>query len=245
MKVLDVLKKVGLITTSSDEEPGSIAGSRADSSGGAPGRAGVRNRLEKEQAHGHSVPPPPDESSLAPLGATELVVDFEKIFAALEIPVPPHGWTVEKLARALDSAHFQPLDDATRKAALLAMLEASAAPVAEVVDDAIRRDQGLDAYERFARRKLGERLAGIQETIAKEEARIQEAQKAIQDMRESVAKAEAEFRTWLDRKVAKEQELARVVALLTTESVISIGDTGEEPESGQARGGADSNDKEE
>jgi hypothetical protein len=191
------------------------------------------------------MPPPPDESSLAPLGATELVVDFEKIFAALQIPVPPHGWTVEKLARALDSAHFQLLDDATTKAALLAMLEASAAPVAEVVGDAVQRDQGLDAYERFARRKLGERLAGIQEKITQEETRIQEAQKTIQDMRDSVAKEEAEFRTWLERKIAKEQELARVVALLTTEPVISIGETGEEPESGLARGGADTNDKEE
>jgi hypothetical protein len=213
MKVLSVLKKAGLIT--SDEEPDANdqeGGARS----GAPGASVSR-----------TLPPPPSEAALAPLAASELVIDFDQIFDALKIPVPEHGWTAEKVRKALASPHFQTLDDATRKAALLAMLGASNAPASDVVDDAVRRDQGLDAYERFARRKQQERLAGITEQITQEEARIAEGQRNIAELRKAVAKEEEAFRSWLARKTAKEEELASVVALLTSDAKITIGEAKE------------------
>ena len=176
------------------------------------------------------MPPPPDEAALAPLAASELVIDFDQIFDALKIPVPEHGWTAEKVRKALASPHFQTLDDATRKAALLAMLGASNAPASDVVDDAVRRDQGLDAYERFARKKQQDRLAGITERIAQEEARIGEAQRNIAELRKAVAKEEEAFRSWLARKTAKEEELASVAALLTFDAKITVGETKPEPD---------------
>jgi hypothetical protein len=217
MKVLSVLRKAGLITSDDESE------AREDRSGGASG--GGKGSREAGSSASQTLPPPPDEAALAPLGASELVVDFDQIFAALKIPTPEHGWTVEKVQKALASPHFTTLDDATRKAALLAMLGASNAPASDIVDDAIRRDQGLDAYERFARKKQQERLAGITERIAQEEARIGEAQRAIAELKQTVSKEEAAFRTWLARKTAKEEELAGVVALLTSDSKISIGET--------------------
>jgi hypothetical protein len=96
-----------------------------------------------------------------------------------------------------------------------------------VVEDAVRRDQGLDAYERFARKKQQERLAGITERIKQEEARISEAQRTIEELKKAVAKEEEAFNAWLQRKTAKEEELASVVALLTSDAKITIGKTKE------------------
>ena len=224
MKVLAVLRKAGLITS---EEESDASAREGGSRAGGPGGADAGGKTPRGS---QTLPPPPDEAALAPLAASELVIDFDQIFDALKIPVPEHGWTAEKVRKALASPHFQTLDDATRKAALLAMLGASNAPASDVVDDAVRRDQGLDAYERFARKKQQDRLAGITARIAQEEARIGEAQRNIAELRKAVAKEEEAFRSWLARKTAKEEELASVAALLTFDAKITVGETKPEPD---------------
>ena len=112
MKVLAVLRKAGLITSEEETDAGAReGGSRA----GGPAGADAGGKTPRGS---QTLPPPPDEAALAPLAASELVIDFDQIFDALKIPVPEHGWTAEKVRKALASPHFQTLDDAV--AALMA-----------------------------------------------------------------------------------------------------------------------------
>lgn len=218
MKVLNVLRKAGLIAVEEDASKES-----REAKDDPRGRGEPKVGSTREVKNVHVVPPPPSEEALAPLASQELLVDFDKIFAALKLPVPAHGWTVEKATAALESSHFQSLDPPTKKAALLAMLGASGAPPEDVIEDAIRRDQALDSYEAFARKKLTERLVGVDRGVAEEEARIQESQKKITELKASRGKEETVFQEWLKKKVVKEEALARVVSLLTADSVISVG----------------------
>lgn len=280
MKVLNILRKAGIIaveeagpeTARGGSDAGRGRGPGADEAarrkGGkeaeSEGKPGVRSTRGSSDAQGRgagrgsgegpalAAPPPPSEAEIAPIAASELIVDLERIFEALKLPVHAHGWTVERVARALESEHFRALPEATRRAALLAMLDGSGAPITDVIDDAVRRDQALDAYAAFARKKLEERLANVETSIAEQEAAIAAARQTITSLEESRSREQAAFAAWLERKTGKEEEYARVVALLTDERVISVGEAGgpgsagppsagpskTDPKSGTSTGGA-------
>ncbi|MBK8229864.1 MAG: hypothetical protein IPK72_04575 [Candidatus Eisenbacteria bacterium] len=216
MRVIDLLRKAGLVAVEGESAP-------PPDPEPAPEAKRAATPTPKEAPRPVHLPPPPTSEQLAPLAAKELTVDFTQIYAALKLPTPPHGWNVEKVIGVLDSPHFQGLDAATRKAALLAMLGANQASPAEIVEDAARRDQALDAYENFARKKLADRVTGFRQAIAEEEERIRLSQAAIEQHRKAVAQEDEGFQSWLERKLEQEETLARVVALLTDQSVITVG----------------------
>ena len=227
MKVLDLLKKAGIIAVegeerdaprvTSDDDAARTASKSGKEKGGSP------HATSPESQAAIKMPEPPSAEAMAPLAARELTIDFAQIYAALKIPTPAHGWNVEKVSAAIASPHFKTLDAATKKAALLAMLGASNAEPKDIVEDAARRDQALDAYEGFARKKLADRVAGVRQAIAEEEERIRLATQAIERHKQAMGEEEQGFSHWLTKKVEQEEELVRVVSLLTDQSVISVG----------------------
>lgn len=258
MKVLNILRKAGIIAVDETgsgtpsrggSDAGRVRGADADDAGrrksgkeaesrgmSRSGQGGPEADSTRGEGPALETPPPPSEAEIAPIAASELIVDLERIFEALKLPVHAHGWTVERVARALESEHFRALPEATRRAALLAMLDGSGAPITDVIEDAVRRDQALDAYADFARKKLDERLANVQTSIAEQEAAIAAARQTITSLEESRSREQAAFAAWLERKTGKEEEYARVVALLTDERVISVGDAGKSDAAGPKSG---------
>ncbi|MFN8549161.1 MAG: hypothetical protein U0527_14615 [Candidatus Eisenbacteria bacterium] len=220
MKVLDLLKKAGIIAVEGEEPLPRKGTDKPSAEHAAKDAAKPPARADKPTVN---LPPPPTSAEMAPLASRELTVDFTQIYAALKIPTPAHGWNVDKVAAALANPQFQSLDANTRKAALLAMLAASNAPPQDIVEDAARRDQALDAYEQFARRKLADRLEALRQAIAEEDERIRLATQAIGQHKEALAKEEASFEAWLGKKIEQEEGLVRVVALLADPSIISVG----------------------
>src|SRR6186713_2090786 len=76
-------------------------------------------------------------------------LEFNEIYAAAEITTPPHGYTVMKVSEMLQSPHIKDLPMEVRRSSILVALDAAGVKVANIVEDAVRRDKALDAFERI------------------------------------------------------------------------------------------------
>jgi hypothetical protein len=112
------------------------------------------------------------------------------------------------------------------------MNPAGAVSIADLLEDAVRRDQALDQFERFLQNKLADRGAKADQEIARLSAELDAAQKRLRDAidaeRGAVDVARVEFEGWRERKRAEERRLADAVAPFVEENPI----TRERPASG-------------
>lgn len=106
------------------------------------------------------------------------VEDFGAVYQEAGIELPLHGYGVDKVAEMLQSKHLSTLAREVKATAVLAALEAAQVPIKDVVQDAVRRDQALDAFEAAKERE-------VKDTRAEAERRIQ----AIKDEMEAFLKA--------------------------------------------------------
>ena len=121
------------------------------------------------------------EPEAQPIGRSQVpadVEDFSAVYEEAGIELPLHGYGVDKVGEMLQSKHLQTLGREVRATAVLAALEAAQVPVKDVLQDALRRDGALDAFEEAKQRE-------VQQLRAEAERRIQ----AIKDEIESVLKA--------------------------------------------------------
>ncbi len=79
---------------------------------------------------------------------------FDEIYQAARIAPPSHGYSILKVADMLRSEHIASLPaDVKRKSVLLA-LDAAGVPIADIIEDAVRRDRALDTFERTQQKAL-------------------------------------------------------------------------------------------
>src|SRR5947209_8415514 len=81
---------------------------------------------------------------------------FDEIYKAAEIPAPPQGYSILKVAEMLQSEHIRNLPSDVKKSSVLVALDAAGADVKDVIQDAVRRDRALDTYERVQPRAVEE-----------------------------------------------------------------------------------------
>jgi hypothetical protein len=201
VRVVDLLKSVGLVTTG-DETPTFKPEE-------------VQATVEAKTHDG------PVESM--PAASNELTIDFAEIFQSLKIAAPPHGWNVDRMLTALNTPEFKTLDAATTKAALVAMLAANAVPAKDIIADAVNRDKALDAYEAFAHQKLEERAAARRTESNLLEQQIKDCQQKIAAIIAASVQDKNAFESWVKKKTEKEEELVRVVSMLTDKHGITVG----------------------
>lgn len=128
------------------------------------------------------------------------VPDFGAVYAEAGIEPPPHGYGVDKAGEMLENKRLATLGREVRATAVLAALEAAGAPIRDVIQDAVRRDKALDAFE-------AAKLAEVQELRAKTEARVQ----AIRDELDAVLRAKnAEIESLKTAAEAAAQALAEL-----------------------------------
>ena len=146
-------------------------------------------------------PPTIDERKLAESGGEGAEIpDFAAIFRASGVNDPAHGYSAYKVLEIFASPGFSSLDTRARAAALTGFLNMNPTgpvPVTDIVQDAVRRDQALDKFEEFLRRKLAERSDQIEKDNAQLQAEIDEV------IRRNREKMEA-------NRIALETEQARV-----------------------------------
>lgn len=140
----------------------------------------------------------------------------EDVYAAAKITTPAHGMTAEKFRELAQKPAYRDMTPENRQKALLAELGAAGVPSEEVVADAVKKDQALDAYERF----LTQRLADSKKDLGERRAKLQAELAAVEAAEK---KAEADFEAWRKAKQAREKELAESLAPLMSDGKISQG----------------------
>jgi len=148
---------------------------------------------------------------------SELSVPFDEVYKAAGIPAPTAGWTVDKLLNFLSAERIRKMSHDEAQRETLGKLTADKVDPAEVVKDAISRDQALDAFEEFI--------------VKKRQQWQDERKQVLEDLKSQQKQLEEEIETekkkwneWRHRKRQREMEMARAVGYLIDNPVISIGE---------------------
>lgn len=214
-----------------DDAARAVADIAASLNMGAP-PAAADAAMEKKVAAVAAAAPPPS-STPSGSGAAAKLMSFAEIYSAAEIATPPHGYTVLKVAEMLQSPHIKDLPSEVRRSSVLVALDAAGVKVATVVEDAIRRDKALDAFERvqqkvvddFEAAKLEENRklqAELDKLTADYKAKIQANSDAAVQRRESLA-------AWRVQKQIEEQKIADCVGYFVSENPITTSRTAAPP----------------
>jgi len=145
----------------------------------------------------------------------DLSVPFEDIFKAAGHDAEKAGWTVERLQEFLNSDRIRKMsrDDAQR--ATLQMLTEENVDAADIIKDAIFRDQALDAFEDSISKKRQRWRADQQQLLSDLSARMKQVEKEI-------AAEEERWSNWRRQKRQRERDMAHAVGFLIDRPVISI-----------------------
>jgi hypothetical protein len=158
------------------------------------------------------------------------LTSFEEIYRAAEIPAPPQGYSILKVADMLQSEHIRSLPMEVKRSSVLVALDAAGVDIKDVIQDAVRRDRALDVYESVQQRAVEE----LEARKIKENAQIQadidrfvaEQQAKIQKNNQEVSQEKERFFGWRLKKQQEEKKISDAVAYFTTENPITAGSPG-------------------
>jgi hypothetical protein len=152
---------------------------------------------------------------------------FAEIYQAAEIHPPTHGFTIEKVGDMLHSEHIRSLPRDVKKSSILVALEAAGAPIQDVIQDAMKRDQALDTFESVQERALNQleaqKTQENQQIQAELDRLLGEHKARIQANNDAVAKEKERFFAWRLKKQEEEQKIADSVSYFVTENPIAGG----------------------
>ena len=158
---------------------------------------------------------------------------FEEIYRAAEIPAPPHGYSILKVAQMLESEHIRNLPSDVKRSSVLVALDAAGVNIKDVIQDAVQRDRALDGYERVQQRSLTE----LETSKTKENNQIQadidryvtEQRAKMQANSDAISREKERFTGWRLKKQQEEKKIADTVGYFVAENPITTGDPGIAP----------------
>ena len=152
---------------------------------------------------------------------------FAEIYQAAEIHPPAHGFTIEKVGDMLRSEHIRTMPREVKRSSVLVALEAVGAPLQDVIQDAMKRDQALDTFESVQEKALNQLEAQKQQENQQIQAEIDrvlaEHRSRIQANNDEVAKEKERFFAWRLKKQEEEQKIADAVSYFVADNPISAG----------------------
>jgi len=152
---------------------------------------------------------------------------FAEIYQAAEIHPPTHGFTIEKVGDMLHSEHIRSLPRDVKKSSILVALEAAGAPIQDVIQDAMKRDQALDTFESVQERALNQleaqKTQENQQIQAELDRLLGDHKARIQANNDAVAKEKERFFAWRLKKQEEEQKIADSVSYFVAENPIAGG----------------------
>lgn len=187
-----------------------------------------------------SLPPAPaiDEAKLPAAAANEAieVPDFDAIYRAAGIAEPAHGFSAGKILEILEAPEFAGLEPKAKAAALagfLKMVPGGPVPIADVIQDAVRRDQALDRFAAFLSDKLAARRAAVERQNAELRAEIDQLiARRQQTLAANLARLDADrerLAAWERLRRAEEERLAAAVAPFVESNPVSITPAADKP----------------
>ena len=178
--------------------------------------------------------PPIDERKLAAEAGGDdgdEIPDFPAIYRAAGVTDPAHGYSAYKVLEIFGSPGFAALDTRAKAAALTGFLNMNPTgpvPVSDIVQDAVRRDQALDKFEDFLRKKLADRSGQIDKDNAQLQAEIDEVTRRNREKMEAnriaVETDQARLSRWLVVKRAEERKLFDAVNPFVEKNPITTAD---------------------
>jgi hypothetical protein len=152
---------------------------------------------------------------------------FAEIYQAAEIQPPPHGFTIEKVAEMLGSEHIRSLPRDVKRSSVMVALDAVGVPIQDVIQDAVRRDQALDTFERVQEQSLNQLEAQIGKENQLNQAEIDRVvadyRARIQANNDKLAKEKERFFAWRVKKQEEEQKIADAVSYFVADNPITTG----------------------
>jgi Asp-tRNA(Asn)/Glu-tRNA(Gln) amidotransferase A subunit family amidase len=156
-----------------------------------------------------------DVELAGPVPSAGADVDLHAVYESAQIPTPPHGYTVLKIAEMLESEHIRALPADVKKKSIMVALDAAGVKVTDIVEDAVHRDRALDTYERVllknleATRAEKEREnAQLEEEINKQ---VAELRRRMVENRAEIDREQTELEAWRARKRQEENRIADAV----------------------------------
>lgn len=152
---------------------------------------------------------------------------FEEIYKAAEIPSPPQGYSILKVAEMLQSEHIRSLPSDVKRSSVLVALDAAGVDIKDVIQDAVRRDRALDGFETVQQRALND----LEARKTKENAQIQaeidrliaEQKTKMQKNNDEVSQEKERFFGWRLKKQQEEKKISDAMAYFVTENPITTG----------------------
>ncbi len=172
----------------------------------------------------------PDAGEDAGLSAAATAsTNLGTVYDAAKIAPPAHGYTVLKVAEMLQSEHIRALPAEVKRKSVMVALDAAGVKVADVVEDAVRRDRALDTYERVLEKSLENLRA---ETSAENQRIEDEMTQRVAELRARIAEnnkrtkiEQDEFHAWQTRKRQEEETIAEAVSYFVSENPITTSTT--------------------
>ena len=155
--------------------------------------------------------------------------DLAEIYTAAQIATPAHGYTVLKVAEMLQNEHIRSLPPDVKQRSIMVALDAAGVKIADIIEDAVRRDRALDTYERVLQKSLEDLRAQkaaenqqIQEEIDK---RIAELRSRVEQNNAELTAEQNNLLAWRVRKRQEEDRIAEAVGHFVSENPITTSGT--------------------
>jgi hypothetical protein len=155
--------------------------------------------------------------------------DFSAVYQEAGVELPAHGYGVDKVAEMLQSKRLATLGREVKATAVMAALEAAGAPIRDVIQDGVRRDSALDAFEQAKETELHDlqlqsqsRVQAIKEEI---DGFLKAKNAEIEELKQATDAAEKAFASLQAKKRKEEERIHEVVAhfIEGTENPITTG----------------------
>jgi Asp-tRNA(Asn)/Glu-tRNA(Gln) amidotransferase A subunit family amidase len=169
----------------------------------------------------------PEVPAGAPLEGSEAAGPgaIADVYRSARIPTPAHGYTVLKVADMLQSEHIRALPPDVKRKSIMVALDAAGVTVDEIVQDAVRRDQALDTYERVLEKHLEDLRADKAAENSRIEAeineRLAELRGRIEENNSQTSREQDALMAWRTRKRQEESTIAEAVSYDVSENPVT------------------------
>jgi len=160
-------------------------------------------------------------------------LSFDDIYDAAGIQTPAHRYTILKIADMLESEHIRGMAAPVKRSSILVALDAAGVKINDIIQDAVRRDRALDAFEALQARALDKLEAEKNKEVAHIQAEIDrhvaEQKARLEKSQTDVAREKERMRAWREAKRREEQRIAIAVSYFALDTPISVSPAEEAP----------------
>jgi hypothetical protein len=142
--------------------------------------------------------------------------DWNAVYREAGVHPPPHGYGVDRVGEMLETKRFGSLDRDTKRKAVLAALDAAGVSVRDVVQDAVLRDEALQAFESVKQREIEDqrvRTEGRIQTVQQElETVLRESNAELDRLKRGTEESVRAFAQFQERKRSEEGRLRQLLS---------------------------------